>query len=35
MLEGLLPAALGPARRILLAGCGGGYDIFGALPLLD
>lgn len=26
--------ALAPARSILLAGCGGGYDVLGAIPLL-
>ncbi len=26
--------ALGRARRVLLAGCGGGYDVLGAVPLL-
>lgn len=29
-----LLARLGNPRRILLAGCGGGYDILGAVPLL-
>jgi len=24
---------LGPAKRVLLAGCGGGYDVLGAVPL--
>src|SRR5438045_980994 len=31
MLESTL--GLGSARRVLLAGCGGGYDILGAIPL--
>ena len=26
-------AALADAKTVLLAGCGGGYDIFGGLPL--
>jgi hypothetical protein len=26
--------ALAGAKRVLLAGCGGGYDVFGAVPLL-
>jgi hypothetical protein len=25
---------IGDARRVILAGCGGGYDIFGAVPLM-
>jgi hypothetical protein len=33
MLETLLDAHLGRARRVLLAGCGGGYDVLGAIPL--
>lgn len=34
MLESRLQAHLGSARTILLAGCGGGYDVVGAIPLL-
>jgi len=33
MLETRLDIHLGPARRVLLAGCGGGYDVLGAIPL--
>jgi hypothetical protein len=33
MLETRLDAHLGGARRVLLAGCGGGYDVLGAIPL--
>lgn len=33
MLEARLDAHLGGARRVLLAGCGGGYDVLGAIPL--
>lgn len=33
MLETRLDAHLGHARRVLLAGCGGGYDVLGAIPL--
>lgn len=33
MLETRLDVHLGGARRVLLAGCGGGYDILGAIPL--
>jgi hypothetical protein len=33
MLEARLGDHLGGARRVLLAGCGGGYDILGAVPL--
>jgi hypothetical protein len=33
MLETRLDAHLGRARRVLLAGCGGGYDVLGAIPL--
>jgi hypothetical protein len=33
MLETLLDTRLGRARRVLLAGCGGGYDVLGAIPL--
>lgn len=33
MLETRLDAHLGGARRVLLAGCGGGYDVLGAVPL--
>jgi hypothetical protein len=33
MLEPPLLARLAGARRVLLAGCGGGYDILGAIPL--
>src|SRR5258706_11568334 len=35
MLPSLVLRALGERRRVLLAGCGGGYDVFGAIPLLD
>jgi hypothetical protein len=30
----LIPPQLQQAKRVLLAGCGGGYDVFGAVPLL-
>jgi hypothetical protein len=33
MLETRLDDHLGRARRVLLAGCGGGYDVLGAVPL--
>ncbi|HEY9839118.1 MAG: DUF1152 domain-containing protein [Candidatus Sericytochromatia bacterium] len=33
MLTPLAHSRLGDCQNILLAGCGGGYDIFGALPL--
>src|SRR5262245_38583406 len=33
MLEARLGDHLGTARRVLLAGCGGGYDVLGAIPL--
>ncbi|HWO21343.1 MAG TPA: DUF1152 domain-containing protein [Kofleriaceae bacterium] len=33
MLETRLDRYLGHARRVLLAGCGGGYDVLGAIPL--
>ena len=33
MLEQPVMRALGGARRVLLAGCGGGYDVLGAVPL--
>ena len=33
MLETRLDDHLGRARRVLLAGCGGGYDVLGAIPL--
>ncbi len=33
MLETRLDVHLGGARRVLLAGCGGGYDVLGAIPL--
>jgi hypothetical protein len=33
MLETRLDHHLGRARRVLLAGCGGGYDVLGAIPL--
>lgn len=33
MLEARLGDHLGSARRVLLAGCGGGYDVLGAIPL--
>jgi hypothetical protein len=33
MLETRLDHHLGHARRVLLAGCGGGYDVLGAIPL--
>ncbi len=33
MLESRLREHLGGARRVLLAGCGGGYDVLGAVPL--
>ena len=33
MLETRIDAHLGRARRVLLAGCGGGYDVLGAIPL--
>jgi hypothetical protein len=33
MLETRLDVHLGQARRVLLAGCGGGYDVLGAIPL--
>jgi hypothetical protein len=34
MLEQPFVKRLADARRILLAGCGGGYDVVGAIPLL-
>jgi hypothetical protein len=34
MLSQPVVAALDAARRVLLAGCGGGYDVLGAVPLL-
>jgi len=33
MLRQPINDLLGPARHILLTGCGGGYDVFGAVPL--
>ncbi|HEX7704312.1 MAG TPA: DUF1152 domain-containing protein [Kofleriaceae bacterium] len=33
MLDQPVVAKLGAPRRILLAGCGGGYDVLGAIPL--
>jgi hypothetical protein len=33
MLDHLVTKSLGGARRVLLAGCGGGYDVLGAVPL--
>src|SRR5258706_230121 len=33
MIEQLITARLAGARRVLLAGCGGGYDILGAVPI--
>lgn len=33
MLEQLVTTSLHGARRVLLAGCGGGYDVLGAVPL--
>jgi hypothetical protein len=33
MLDHLVLEKLGPARRVLVAGCGGGYDVLGAIPL--
>jgi hypothetical protein len=33
MIESRLREHLGGARRVLLAGCGGGYDVLGAIPL--
>ena len=33
MLEQPVLQALRGARRVLLAGCGGGYDVLGAVPL--
>jgi hypothetical protein len=33
MLDQRLHDHLGTARRVLLAGCGGGYDVLGAVPL--
>src|SRR5512140_3001016 len=33
MLEQPVVAKLGHPRRVLLAGCGGGYDVLGAVPL--
>ena len=35
MLSALVLEALKGRQRVLLAGCGGGYDIFGAIPLLS
>lgn len=34
MLAQPITSALASARKVLLAGCGGGYDIMGALPLI-
>ena len=34
MLTQPITDALAGHRRVLLAGCGGGYDIMGALPLI-
>lgn len=34
MLEAPLLDRLGSPRRVLLAGCGGGYDVLGAIPLV-
>lgn len=34
MLADLVLGRLGAPRRVLLAGCGGGYDVLGAVPLL-
>src|SRR5882762_6153924 len=34
MLEQRVLEKLGNPRRVLLAGCGGGYDVLGAVPLL-
>src|SRR6185503_6307870 len=33
MLDHLVTKALGDAKRVLVAGCGGGYDVLGAVPL--
>src|SRR5262245_9594304 len=33
MLDQPVLAKLGGARRVLVAGCGGGYDVLGAIPL--
>lgn len=33
MLDHLVLETLGDARRVLVAGCGGGYDVLGAVPL--
>jgi hypothetical protein len=33
MLDQPVVAKLGQPRRVLLAGCGGGYDVLGAIPL--
>lgn len=33
MLDQLVLGRLGGARRVLVAGCGGGYDVLGAVPL--
>jgi hypothetical protein len=35
MLAQPITAVLGSCRNVLLAGCGGGYDVLGAVPLLD
>jgi hypothetical protein len=35
MLKQPVETALGEARRVLLAGCGGGYDVLGAVPLMS
>lgn len=34
MLEQPIVRAVRDAKRILIAGCGGGYDVFGAVPIL-
>jgi hypothetical protein len=34
MLVQTIDATLASSRRVLLAGCGGGYDVLGAVPLL-
>jgi hypothetical protein len=35
MLEQPVTATLARCRRVLLAGCGGGYDVLGAVPLIE
>src|SRR4051812_25155867 len=34
VLEQPIQRAIRNAKRVLLAGCGGGYDVFGAVPIL-